>query len=489
MDQNNGGLDCLLAILDKIIKRLSAKQPMPSILRTQLNPSGVISLLLACSLSDLRSAAPQTLDVIHQGCLSIDCKVFVYLDQVDQGVKDFPLALWKNAQNGLVGAIFKLHNPNKHLRIYSSIRAEAWESCKSELYSQYKDYVCELNYDDDDLKEIFEHAIRTYERARPNKSAELFKENPIHEFLGLEQVNNTWGNEIERVFDYILRHSIRRPRDLILLGGGAHTLYRNGKLNESALCELVNRIPGEEIGSQYIIETLRFSESLGNVNLHKFFSFIHKNIFAIDEMVEICSRYNTDVVCGARAWPSSHLEACGRCHAANHMFCDLYRIGLLGIVRKDEIHSDNKRYISFKTPGHIGAEHLPSSQFYALHPAMDHYIKETHSNNLFSPVKGIIVGHGREWHSNYDALLLLARIDQLFRTCGMSFSQNVLDEHSLIVSRLMVKSPSDAEVSNAPVAEVSKLKRMITSDGVISGTKFVADIVGILEKLQHVIGQ
>lgn len=483
----NNRLSSLVGVSEKIASKLNEKQPIPTFLKIQANPSSLLASLLTLSLSDLRSSTGHSLDAVHQWCLAIDRPVFLYVDQIDQGVREFPLKLWKNAQNGIVGAIFKLHNSNKHIKVYSSIRSEAWESCEGELYSQYQDHVCTLDYKDGDLKRIFEHAVKAYETKRFAHSDNLFNQNPTRAFIGLDKVKNNWGGEDEDVFNYMLRHSLRRPRDLILLGGGVHQLYMESRLTEEEFCSLVNRIPGEEIGKQYLLETVRFSKSLGNVNLQRFFTLTHKNIFTLEEMIEICSKYNSDIECAAKLGNGIRTEACSKCKAANHIFCDLYRIGLLGIVKNEEIKTDKSRYQYFKTPGHIRSEHLPSSQFYLLHPAMDHYIKEEQSNNLFSPVRGIILGHGRKWIDKYDALILVAKLDELFRTCGMAVPQHILDAQRKLADELINNKGNNA-IDPVPCKNtIDELKHLVTSDGLLSATQFVTNIFVALEKLQGLL--
>lgn len=482
-----GRLSFLASVLGKISARIKEKTPIPSYIKIQTNPSSVLASLLTSSLSDLRACLAGVLDLIHQWSLAIDRPAFLYVDQIDQGVKEFPPDLWRNAQNGIVGAIFRLHNPNKHIKVYASIRSEAWDSCKSELYSQYKDYVSTITYVESDLRLILEHAVRTYEVKRFSKSPDDFKNDPIRTFVGLDKVTNHWGYEEEDVFKYMLRHSLRRPRDLILLGGGVHALYKENHLTEEDFRSLVNRNPGEEIGKQYLLETLKFTECLGNVNLQRFFSLTQKNVFTLDEMIEICSRYNSGVECRAKGQRSNHSEACLSCNSANHIFCDLYRIGLLGIVKSEEIKEDKSRYQYFKTPGHIHSEHLPSSSFYVLHPAMDYFIKEELSNNLFSPVRGVIVGQGRKWTNKYDALIILSKIDDALKSCGVIVSPQVLATYKEIVEDVAGAGSANKEGHVVSKGRIDSFKKMISSDGLISATQFVANIFGSLEKLQAIL--
>lgn len=477
----------LVGIAEKISKKLKGKLPIPTYQKIQANPSSVLASLLTASLSELRASTGHALDVIHQWCLAIEQPIFLYVDQIDQGVKDFPIKLWRNAQNGIVGAIFRLHNPNKHIRVYSSIRLEAWECCEGELYAQYKDYVSTLDYREDDLKRIFEHAVLAYENEKTVRAASVFTSNPIQAFIGLEKIGNSWGGEDEDVFQYMLRHSLRRPRDLILFGGGVHNLYKENRLTEEEFCSMVNRIPGEEIRQQYLLETHRFSESLGSVNPQRFFALTHKNIFTLDEMIDICSKYNNGIACAAKSMQTNHAELCRTCAAANHIFCDLYRIGLLGIIKSNEVKSDKSRYQYFNIPGHIRSEHLPNSPFYLLHPAMDHYIKDELANNFFSPVRGIIVGQGRKWLPQYDALIVLSKIDETFRTCGLRVADDILNAHRQLVNQVANVPALDPGTRTEAKTKIADLKNMVSSDGLLSATQFVTGIFGALDKLQGLL--
>jgi hypothetical protein len=485
----------LVGISERISKKLTDKLPVPTYEKIQVNPSSVLALLLTASLSDLQASIAHALDVIHQWCLAIDQPIFLYVDQIDQGVKDFPVDLWRNAQNGIVGAIFRLHNSNKHIKVYSSIRLEAWTCCESELHSQYKDYVSTLDYREDDLKSIFEHAVLAYENERIDRNVS----NPIQKFIGLEKIHNSWSGKDEDVFEYMLRHSLRRPRDLIILGGGVHDLYKEKRLTKENFCSMVNRIPGEEIRQQYFIETYRFSESLGSVNTQRFFMLTHKNIFTLDEMVDICSKYNNNINCAVNQLIQTTNQTttelcktlCKECTAANHIFCDLYRIGLLGIIKSEEVKSDKSRYQHFNPPGHIRSEHLPNSPFFLLHPAMDHYIKDELANNMFLPVRGIIVGQGLEWLPQNDQLIYLGKISVTFRTCGLRIEDGLWEALEQLVYQAAnipaVDATTSTETTTKPIFKdmLTAFRNMVTLDALLKGTSFLNNIVAVIDKLRN----
>jgi hypothetical protein len=486
--EKNNKLSNLVGLTSKIASKIDKKASVGTHLKTQANPSSLLAALLTSPLSDLRASIGQARTCITQWCLSIDRTMLLYVDKIDEGVRDYPLDLWRNAQNGVVGAIFRLHNANRHIKIYSTIRIEAWECSENELHAQYDDHVCVLSYTHNDLLQIFQRAVRVYESKKTVRTADAFNRDPIHAFVGVEHIDNTWANQSEDVFPYMLRHSLQRPRDLILLGKGVHELFRDNRRTEREFCKLVNRIPGVEVRQQYFPETFRFSASLRNVNLQRFFSITNKNIFSLPELVDICARYNGDVKCKARTSPKNHTEHCRDCLSANHIFCDLYRIGLLGIIKCDEVKHDKSKYQSFLSPGHVRSEHLPDSSCYLLHPAMDYYIKEEQANNLFSPTKGIIVGQGKEWLPQYDALLLLDRIYELFRTSGIPVSEQITKACDEVYGDLVPRPVGTAIVAQDDRSKkIRKLRELVSSDGLLSATNFVSEIFGVLEKLQSVI--
>lgn len=480
-------LSSLISLTERVTTKLKEKQPISAFLRVQANPSSIFSSLMAVpSVSNLQSSAGHARNVIHQACLTISRPMNVYLDKIDEGVREYPLTLWRHAQNGVVGAIFRLHNPNKHIKIYSSIQLEAWNSAEDELHSQYGDYVFPLTYTKEDLQDIFKTAVCAYETEKTVVSPDFFYKDPIHAFIGLEKVTNLWGLEEEEVFPYMLRHSLRRPRDLILFGRGVHDLFRDNKLSQDEFCKLVNRVPAAEIRQQYLHQMFRFSESLHNVNLQRFFSLTTKNVFKLREMIEICSRYNTEVECLAIDSPEAHIETCRKCKAANHIFCDLYRIGLLGIVKTEEIRRDKTPYQYFEIPGHVRATHLPESQYYLLHPAMDDYIKEEQANNLFSAIRGIIVGQGRKWLPRYEGFIHLHKVNELFRWNGVPVPDQIRREFEELYKEITEStSTAVATVENSRGSRIMKLQNLISSDGFFKSGKFNKEIIEILEKIRE----
>lgn len=472
LKSNSNKFSSFLNLCSEILSYIKKDIGIPRYIKVQANPSAVMGLIMASPLSSIRSSIDWTKECVHQYCLGVDRPILAFVDQIDQGAKAYPIEIWKAAQLGLVSAIFKLHSPNRQIKIYGSIRKEAWDSCEDELASQYEDYVCDLSYTEKDLQQIFEHAIKTFETETSVTIRDKYDSAPIEAFVGMEKLNNTWGIKKERPFSYMCRHSLRRPRDLILFGKEIHQLISGNNFNKSAFVELVNRIPGEEIQRQYLKEALPFTNSLQHINSSLFFERIKKNVFTSQELIEICAQTNTDITCIAKNGGD-----CRDCLGASHLFCDLYKIGLLGVVIQKEIQS-GELIQYFEVPGVVRSGHLPKSEFYLLHPALDHYIQISQGNFEFSPVKGVVIGNGYQWESRYNALLLISDIRNWLKDSGIVGDTKIYTKIDRIYEVINI------EDSELIFIELSDFKKYIENkESLLVSSQFITDILFSTNKL------
>ncbi len=471
----------ILVLIEKITSKLKANESIRDYYKIQANPSSILSNILSLPLGNIQSSIPSALDRSHQWCLSIDRPVYVFIDQIDQGISEYPLEIWKNAQNGIVGAIFRIHNSNRQIKIYASVRKEAWDSCIAELHTQYHDIVSELTYSEPDLENIFEHAVRTYESTETVKLPDKYAYSPIVAFTGLEKVENVWNNIQETPFKYMLRHTLRRPRDLIMFGEEIHRLSKKNSLGETNFRDSVNRIPGEEIQKQYMKEVARFTTSLQYTNVERFFSFFRRNILTKSEIQDICRKYNNHF----DACISYHGGNCRDCNAVYHIFCDLYRIGLLGIVTRHETKQDITYSQHFETTGKVRSTFLPDSNYYLIHPAVDHYIKVILENLLYSPVRGAVVGHGENWTEKHKALVCLADIDGIINQHEAVIGVDILRK---CFNELNKEILSDTN-KDSILKSLGRFKTNMTSNGLLSASSFINNVISSVDKLVELIKQ
>jgi hypothetical protein len=113
----------------------------------------------------------------------------------------------------------QLRRVNHHLKVFAAVRKEAFAKFDdmTSMVQQYRGSAIDIACTLDSLREIFLNNIRR-EKDRNLVAPETLRSNPLHAFLGQTTVPNPYTHEEEDVFDYIARHTLRRPRDFMTIG-------------------------------------------------------------------------------------------------------------------------------------------------------------------------------------------------------------------------------------------------------------------------------
>ena len=299
-------------------------------------------------------------------------------------------AVWFASHMGLIKAIDELSVINSSIKISASIRKEAFEKMKisTELGLQFIGETSDIQYTKKQLSDIFIHNIRGLEK---NSLADprYQQTNPIYAFLGLKDDKLiSLGDQEENIFDYIYRHTLKRPRDYMIIGkylketDTAERIPDNikRKVNEAAY----------EIAETFLTEIKPFSD-IGDFN--DVFDLIHKNILTEKDIRSICVTYNKKLGFKCKEYD------CKKCMHSIHVFCDLYKFGLLGIVKYEEMYG--KMIQEFLQIGDRVFESniLPHSEYYLIHPILNDHIKERNMYNRteFAINDTVIIGDRLEW--------------------------------------------------------------------------------------------
>lgn len=303
--------------------------------------------------------------------------------------------IWYNAQIGLVEAIYQMNSMNDHIKIFASIRKEAFIRLKSydSRYTQFKSNGIDLFYTKEQLREIFIINIKKegeINLVHPN----ALNRDPIYSFCGIKTRRHTTvkGDE-EDIFDFIYRHTLQRPRDLMLIGGKISEIKPAERTSKN-LTSIVNKA-ASDISTTYINE---LHPHLISFPILDVFKYIQSNILTINAIKDICSIYNEK---------DCHGINCDTC-TEDHVFCTLFKVGLLGVIKTD-IHRGAK-FQKFIAPGeewYSITERLPQSEYYLIHPAI--YELLLNANPDFEISDSIIVGHDRKWQEQKDEPLLAAQ--------------------------------------------------------------------------------
>jgi hypothetical protein len=127
--------------------------------------------------------------------------------------------IWIVGQLGICRAIRELLGVHPH-KIFVSIRKEAFNSL--DYYDRnavnISSLVVQLHYSGDELSRIFDKNIEAMQRDDLTQPREP---TPIARFIGASNamIVNPITKKSEFFYDFVLRHSLYRPRDLMLIGG------------------------------------------------------------------------------------------------------------------------------------------------------------------------------------------------------------------------------------------------------------------------------
>lgn len=122
-------------------------------------------------------------------------------------------------------------------------------------------------------------------------------------------------------------------------------------------------------------------------------------------MKDICREYNNMASCKD--------ENCKLCDA-EHVFCDLYNTGFLGII-KDDTNKDTPENVNtqkFLGPYELRSYEkggLPlSNNFYLIHPCLQSCIEDIRhrmTGKSYNLVRNILIGHNYDWYEKYTYLV------------------------------------------------------------------------------------
>ena len=323
---------------------------------------------------------------------SMHYDVVTFIDNLDQRFERYlrsnditKNSVWFSSQMGLMKAINELSAINGFIKVSASIRKEAFEKMKieTELALQLIGETLDIRYTKPQLKEMFLKNIKqlteNYLIDSKYKQSDL-----MYAFLGLKDNKlKSIKDQEEDAFDYIYRHTLKRPRDLMTIG--------------SFLCEIdtiertsdnIKRVVNEaafKIAETFLTEMKPFTE-INNFN--DVFDLIHCNILSGNDIKSICSTYNNQPKC------TDNCKECGKVH----IFCDLYKFGLLGVIEYKEIYSKFKQEFLQIGDRVFESKILPHSDYYLIHPILNDIIKD---RNLYSrtefKIADVIIGDGYEW--------------------------------------------------------------------------------------------
>src|SRR6185436_15780663 len=263
--------------------------------------------------------------------------------------------IWHFAQLGLVEVAYQLRRISHHLKVFAAVRKEAYARLQTTVMSQqYRGSAVDIVYPVESLREIFVNNIRL-EKPDAMVRPERLRTDPIEAFLGRTRVTHVYTGIEEDAFDYICRHTLLRPRDLMTLGQRLAALRPDERRQEARLKEVVNHA-ATEIAQEYLVEIAPY---VAGLDLAESFRRLPGHIMTRDEVEGLFLE---------------HSEKTGAAEP-QHVFCAMYRVGLLGHPLEDRVRGEARQ--RFLRPGEGTLEPdgvLPRATHYLVHPVLSEVI-------------------------------------------------------------------------------------------------------------------
>src|SRR5262249_36498090 len=244
------------------------------------------------------------------------------------------------------------------------------------MSQQYRGSAVDISYSAEGLREIFVNNVRLVKNDWMVEPDEL-QSDPIEAFLGRATVMDAFTREEEACFEYILRHTLLRPRDLMTIGEHLAALRPEERCNELGMKEVVHQAAAE-IGHEYLAE---IAPHVGDLELNRLLRVLPGNVLTRQEVEELFLEHS--------------LATGGE---EKHVFYALYRVGLLGYVHHDRIRGAWTQ--QFLRPGVATFDlegELPPATHYLLHPVLSDVIGGLNPAYLKRIDRVNIVGYDRPW--------------------------------------------------------------------------------------------
>ena len=410
----------LIAIAVAVLKRLDMVEGLkvsPQLHALIANPNlrGVIDHfvnLLDFERGDLFRAASETDNQLVPRIRNLTSPVAIFIDSIDEyfnkhvttqvGARashagELSSNVWYFSQMGLVEVAYQLRRVSHQLKVFVAIRKEAFArfDATTSMTQQYRGSTIDIAYSPASLKEIFINNVR---RETPRNLADpgKLKSDPLVAFFGTDVVTHDHTGEREDVFEYVCRHTLRRPRDFMTIGRKLSELSPDERRREHALEQAVHDA-ATSIAREYINEIQPY---LGGIDLLALFRLIDRNVLTRAECERIFVEYGI---------------AMGMPHEPPHVFSALFRAGLLGWVDVDLV--SGRTVQRFLLPGERPFEHgdgLPESSHYLVHPVLTALIAEGNPAYIRNRDRANEIGSGRAWiEQGRDEPLCVVRADIL----------------------------------------------------------------------------
>lgn len=366
--------------------------------------------------------------------------------------------VWYYSQMGLVEAAYQLRRSSHHVKVFAAVRKEAFQrfSDTTSMVQQYSGTAVDLSYSKESLRQIFLNNVRR-EKKNNLVAPELVESRPLEAFFGRATIRHTYTGEDEEVFDYVYRHTLLRPRDLMTIGRRVSEIAPAQRRDVDRIKVAVNA-GATEIANEYLAEIAPY---LGPIDLPALLASLPSHVMSRGEVEGLFA---------------AHSAAGG---SPVHVFCMLYRTGLLGHVHEDRV--TGKCLQRFLAPGEGTFDPdgtLPTADYYLVHPVLSGVVSKRNPEYATRIDRRNVVGNGRPWRDparpQGEALCLL--------------------KGDVVGFRMLLDDGRDLEVRDALRAAVERHARGCRSWEVVEGDAITvacddaAELVKVAHRIREDVG-
>ncbi len=386
--------------------------------------SVILKELLKLDIKELMNIIDDT-NILFNSLKNIRRGVCLFFDKIDQGFSKFAknfdksssmpkksrnASYWQFVQYALAECSYDIYtNANSHIKVYYTMRQEATidaEYLNKDKVRNINAYITTLKYSKSDLRQMYKLYIENEDKRNLTRS-DVRYDRPSEAFIGLEEIPHGYINmQHENVFDYIYRHTFKRPYDIMLI---CRALFMS-EINESEenvrdLRHIVNQ-KSNELMNMYLQELSIFLP-FGIDCIEYLSKMFTGNVFNSKVLRDICSTF--DLQSDKKDFWKCN-ELCDNCTNL-YPFSILYNIGLIGCQKQHA--ADKNPIISFENIGSsildLKSHILPYSDYYYLHPALSNYSRDKRNclGLNFNACDCMVIGDGYTVSS--DVLYLLKK--------------------------------------------------------------------------------
>ncbi len=351
----------------------------------RVEPTIAFKELTSLTVSEFNRLIDSTEGFLDQKLRQVHKPIYFFIDKVDQAIRNLGSAAWVNVQAGLVEAAWDLMNANSHIKIFTSIRHEAFSNYESDIKANLRGAVTVLRYSENELAQMLDLLSQCYE------GAESFKD-----FVGLNVVSSTRRICLEDSFQLIRRYTFGRPRDLVAIASEMSSI--KSSLNEKKYCETVREFSATGLIPSIFDETRIFLDCLRDRDSRaRFLAAIPCNILSPQELANLTASFN-----GLAGDSIQHFQSLQDLHQP---FRDLYLAGVLGVIAQNQASGRLEQH--FKQPDDLVSHtefQLPESPFYLMHPALDGFIQKSRPKDDYLVIQQLPIGHRLPWRPYFELI-------------------------------------------------------------------------------------